>query len=299
MNCEAAMNKHRIAFSVLKSARAFLESAVGFLCRGAAEERNFAILHLATSLELLIKAVVAAEDPNWLVAGSKPVSDDAFARGDFKSISFDRAINLLTASRYVRLTPCQVQHLTALRHMRNRVTHFLEAGDDIETRSVLGAGIHLFIEIYTAGFIDDRSDSGKWVRDIATALNQCEEFVHERLEHLASSLQRAERLRTCYFSECSNCLQDAAVIECENLTCLFCGSSETISACAGLVSQDGSVEMCPACSRLSVAYHRWEVEEPTYECICCGYFRGPELRWSDAQVLRVEASSCGPSRDGI
>jgi len=66
--------------------------------------------------------------------------------------------------------------------------------------------------------------------------------------------------------------------------CLFCCHGMTVQEFAELISDDGSVEACPECNRQAVARHQWKDREPTYECFCCGYFRGPELKWTDGKA---------------
>lgn len=246
---------------------------------GVESDIPFAVLHLMTALELLLKARVAIKDPLLLVANGKSVTVESFSRGDFRSIGVEDAIELLTGANLLNLTDRQVKQLTTLRSMRNRVTHFVHGAGSIEARTALGAGIHLFIEIHNAEFSDDEVYSRRSMRSLAEDLRQCDEFVRERLDQLSYQLNSSTRPRTRYFSECLYCLQDATVITGENITCLFCGRTATVQDTADLYSNGETVEFCPVCERPSVVCHLNSGDEPTYECICCGYFRGPEIRW--------------------
>lgn len=284
MQVEGPMN-YKHGFALLANARAFLESATEYVGRNEVDEKRFAVLHLVTALELLLKARLAMNDPRLLVSHGKPVTDDAFERGDFHSVGMERAIELMTNAGVLNLSDRQLRQLATLRAMRNRVTHFVDAASAVETRSALGAGLHLFIEIHNAEFSDDDVYRAKPMGEITEELSRCDEFVKERLEHLSARLQSAVRPRTHWFDECSNCLQDATVIIDENVNCLFCGTTSTIRDHAECISDDSKVESCPACSRASVACHRWPTGEPTYECICCGHLKGRAIQWQDASGL--------------
>lgn len=271
---------YRHGFALLDNARAFLESAVDLVRRAEAEEKRFAILHLVTALELLLKARIAMKDPRLLVRG-KPVTEEAFERGDFKSVGMEEAIKLLTSKGLLCLSARQLNQLTTLRNMRNRTTHFVDGANTVEARAAIGAGVHLFIEIHNAEFTDDEVCRTYPMQKVAEELSRCDEFVNERLGHLGGHLHGSARPRTHYFDECHNCLQDAAVIIEESIRCLFCGATVAIRDHAQLISEDSTVAPCPECKRDSVACHCRGGKESTYECICCGYFRGPEIHWAD------------------
>lgn len=275
------MSKYKYGFALLANARAFLESAVEFVRRGDPDEKRFAILHLVTALELLLKARVAIDDPRLLAARGKPVTEEQLDSGCFRSIGMEEAVDLLTAAGRLALSDHHLKQLSTLRSMRNRVTHFIDTADQVDARAALGAGLHLFIEIHNAEFSDDDVYRAKSMMRIAEDLREFGDFVKERLGDLSAQLKANERPKTRHLDECSNCLQDATVILGETFKCLFCDSVDTIAGYTELISDDSSVGVCPTCSRPSVARHQWRDQDPTYECICCGYFRGPELRWVD------------------
>jgi hypothetical protein len=265
--------------ALLANARAFLESATEYVGRNKVDEKRFAVLHLVTALELLLKAKLAMKDPRLLISRGRSVSDEAFERGDFHSVGMEGAIELMTDAGQLKLSARQLRQLATLRSMRNRVTHFVEAAGTVETRAALGAGLHLFIEIHNAEFDDDEVYRAKPMREVTEELSRCDEFVKERLEHLSACLQSAIRPRTHWFDECSNCLQDATVIIDDSVKCLFCGTTSTIRDFAECISDDSKVESCSACGRASVACYRWPNGELTLECICCGHFQGREIKW--------------------
>jgi hypothetical protein len=62
-------NKCKYAFALQRNSRTFIESAVEYARQGYPENWKFAVLHLNTALELILKARLALEDYRQLVAG--------------------------------------------------------------------------------------------------------------------------------------------------------------------------------------------------------------------------------------
>ena len=276
---EGALMRFKFAFELLENARSFLESAADYIQDGG-DQHRFALLHLATAIELLLKARLALEDHKLLVVGTKPVTDEAFARGDFRSVNLDEAIERLEGLGQLAITPSQRAQLVALRNMRNRVTHFVPPVDAVEAKAALAIGVSLFVDIHNAEFADEDVYKAKPMQRILEELSKSKDFIHARHAHIAERLRRSARPRTHHLDERPRCLQDAAAIVAENIECFFCGLSRTVHDCTWLLSEDGTVGACPACGRTSVARHAvGKGTEPTFECFCCGQFTGPELNW--------------------
>jgi hypothetical protein len=294
------MSKYKYSLALLDSARAFLESGVQHACSAKSNgwkfeakigrmqptdawatksgEWKFALLHTVIALELLAKARIAFEDPHRIVRGK--VDDLHFEQGEFQSINIDEAFRRAG----FRLTGRPLAAFTALKAARNRLVHFRETSSPEETKALVAAGLHLFFDLHETHFSDEQAPRGaKCMVELAQDLSTFRDFVACRMEDLASRLQSADRPRTRHLSECQRCLQEADVIVDESVVCLFCGYRQSIQDCAAWLSKDCSVELCPVCNRPAVAKNRYtKNEEPTYECFCCGYFRGPEPPgWND------------------
>jgi hypothetical protein len=260
-------SKYKYAFALLGNGRAFVESTVELARKGYAENWKFAILHLATALELLLKARLAIEDHRLLVDGKRHVSDRQFDDGDFNSVTVDECIKRLAQHSQFALTIRQRHTLSQLRILRNRVAHFTEPGDDAALKAAVAAGLNLFIELNEAAeFRDDETYGTKSVRELITALNEYEDFVKERMSALAERLQSASRPKTHHADECSFCLQDAAVIDGEKFRCLFCSYQTTLRDFAEARSDNDRADVCPDCSRHSVLISQWKDQKPTHEC---------------------------------
>jgi len=277
------MSRCRHALALLGSARQFLESAVRHACERDAGEWKFALLHTTTALELLAKARIALENPHLIARGE--VDDLRFDRGEFQSVNLDEAFRRLKKTTGFSLSAKQRTALNKLKASRNRLVHFMDSATEEETRALVASGLALFFELHEAEF---RNEEDPWraisMVELAEELSKLRDFVACRMANLADRLQGSERPRTLHFSECQRCLQEADVIIGDSVICLFCGDGLTIREAAELISDDQSIEDCPVCHRPAVAKHQGpRGREATYECFCCGYFRGPEIRWGDGR----------------
>lgn len=272
---------HAVAFGLLKSSRTFFDVAVEHVKGDRVGEYYLAVLPLATALELILKARLALEDPALLPRGSRvPTATDLDA-GKFRTVSSDETIKRLANSEILKLTERQKRHHASLRNIRNRAVHYVDSTPSEDIRVAVGAGLQLWFSIHDSAFYGDEVYQAKAMTDVLAELIHFERFVAERMYELREFLDCSARPRTRYFDECSVCLQDAAVLTNNHIRCLFCRHSATIRDWAKLISDTRSVENCVKCECDSVIFRRWHSQELTRECICCGYFTGPEVNWCD------------------
>lgn len=278
-------SKYKYAFALQRNSRAFIESAVEHAQRGYCEEWKFAVLHLNTALELLLKARLAIKDHRHLVAGKAQVTDRQFDEGAFRSVGIDECLERLANTGLLTLAPAQRRSIETLQCLRNRIAHYVDQDDTVAMKAVVAAGVNLYIEIHNAEFKKDEDPYGaRPLRDLVVDLHKLDDFVKERLSTLAPRLHAATRPRTHHLDECSCCMQDAAIVDGDDVICLFCGDQMTVMEFAASRSDDDVSRRCPDCGRPSVLKEQRRGKEPTYECFVCGYFRGPELKWSDGKV---------------
>ncbi len=285
---------------LLDNARAFAESAIEYAQRNDPEQWMFMILHLATALELLLKAKLALRHQKYLVVGKTPVTQRQFDEGDFKSVDVEECMKRLKRHCGFELNDHQRRVITALRNLRNRFAHYVELSRDTASyKAAAAAGLNLFIDLTDSEFSDIESYGAKTTPQMVEALTRYEEFVRARLTSLQASLRSSMRPVTRHLDECSVCLQDAAIIDSDVIRCSFCGRESSIREVAVLHSE-GAVGVCQVCGRESMCIHGQEGRDPTRECLCCGYFTGPELKWADwrnefRQIPRLHSNrSCLP-----
>ena len=277
------MSRYKHPFALFGSARQFLESAVRHARERDPDEWKFALLHTTTALELLAKARIAFEDPHEIALGD--VDDLRFDRGEFRSINLDEAFRRLKELSGFSLSASHKASLAKVKAARNRLVHFTDGASAEETRALVAFGLDLFFELHESEFGDEEDPWGaRSMADLIWDLSEFRDFVACRMASLGPRLKSAERPQTRHLAECQRCLQEADIIADDSAMCLFCGYKLSIRDWTESLSDDQSVEDCPVCHRPAVAkHHILENGNTTYECFCCGYFRGPEIKWSDGK----------------
>lgn len=277
------MSNYKHAIVLFKNARQFVESAVSHARTHNQDDCRYAILHATIAIELLAKSRLAFEDPQLIAIES--VDPQRFEHGNLQSINIADAFRRLTKITRFCLSSRHRAALKRLTDARNRLIHFRFIATEKETQALVASGLDIFFEIHEREFAEEEDPyRAKSMTTLAQDLSEFREFVSCRTETIAERLRTFERPRTLHFSECGGCLQEADVLVDDTLICLFCGEKRAIRDCAEMLGADRSVEKCPVCHRSSVAKYQMGMgEEPTYECFCCGYFRGPEIEWSDGR----------------
>jgi len=143
---------YKYAFGLQRNSRAFIESAVEYTSQGYRENWKFAILHLNTALELILKATLAMDDHRHLVAGKEQVTDRQFDEGAFRSIGIEECLERLAKGGLLTLDATQRQTIDALQRLRNRIAHYIEPDDAPAMKAIVAAGVNLFIEVHDAAF---------------------------------------------------------------------------------------------------------------------------------------------------
>ena len=153
----------------------------------------------------------------------------------------------------------------------------------------MSSGLDVFFHLHEVEFGDEDDPWGaRSMADLAHDLSEFHDFVVCRMASISDRLKSLERPRTLHVSECQRCLQEADIISGDDIVCLFCGYRLSIRDRTELLSDDHSVEDCPVCHRPTVATHKMKKgQEATHECFCCGYFRGPEIKWVDGEGRQV------------
>lgn len=119
--------------SLVKSAFDFFEQAV----RQHNSKPKYAILHLATSVELFLKARLMAEHWTLIISPKKSPTFDQLRSGDFVSVtlaeSLERLQGVLPSEE--KLSKDAVSEFEALAKERNKIAHFFHSGLEADESS--------------------------------------------------------------------------------------------------------------------------------------------------------------------
>ncbi len=182
--------KYKYAFGLLGNARAFVESAVDYARQDRQDQWKFAIVHLTTALELLLKG--ASRHRGSQAPGGRegqgfrsPVRSRRLSQHRHRGL-----IKKLTQTIQFSLSNRQRQVLSTLRSLRNRVRHYIDPSDTIALKVAVAAGLNLFIEINHAEFPDDDPYGAGKIPQFVEELQKYDDFVKERLSSLSDAFVR-------------------------------------------------------------------------------------------------------------
>ena len=233
---------NNVQYTLLDNALDYLVQASKHAGEASPRDWKFALLHLASGVELLLKAKLQQE--HWSLIFAKPdqVSKALFASGQFQSIDSRTAIERLSKAAGIDLSPEDRNLLESIRTYRNRVQHFAIDVEEQAIKSLMGKGFAFtvrFIEQSLSGAIDDRGKS--LVQDIVVGLKEYEEFTSERMNQLLDELSQFKDYAFCF-----RCDQCALGLGNGNPRCLFCGLTSSPEEIAFL-GDERWLGVCPEC----------------------------------------------------
>jgi hypothetical protein len=251
-----------VSFPLLENGLDFLASAVEHL-RGDPSPRDlkYALLHLASGIELVLKERLRLHDPAQLYDRPAKFNQADFEAGNFYSANSAETVKRLITRAGVTIPEGAQTTLQLLREKRNRVEHFglndTEAAISSVTARILGFGLD-----FIAAELDDDGLSAEVteeLRGIREALPELQTFVSERWNEIRQDVDAA----TTAVVACAGCGEEAAIID-DGPRCRFCGYSaeaETgaddfahavVGASKYEAAHDGMpwvVSTCPECDR--------------------------------------------------
>jgi hypothetical protein len=272
----------KLSHALLRSSHDFIQSAVKYANEADGTSWKFAVLHLASSIELLLKSKLAEEHWSLVFANPDKASIDNLQTGEFQSVDIDTLLKRLKGVDRIRLSDRDTTFIKKLKSIRNKIIHFHININENTIASLTAQGLNTYIEFH------DRNIAPNWVEystfghELSRKLIEFKGFVKTRMGELSAKLDSSHRPKTNYFWECSQCLQDATVFTEEmKLKCLFCGHSTDIVEMAELLSDDQMVRHCPSCNTKSYIVTSVKEDQTNSECLICGYFVGSPQRFID------------------
>ncbi len=271
----------KLTLSLIENSFDFLESSIKYSKGTENRDWKYALLNLASAIELMMKAVLEQEHWSLLFEDIKKANKSIMEQGDFKSVNFDTAIERIKSIVGITFSPTDEKYIEKIRKKRNRITHFSVELHIEEVKSVVAKGIGIFIKLYK------QTDTAENVEDklhiINTELLGFQKYVKLRLAEIEKEISGMER--PGIFLTCPSCLQETIVIDTkyDELCCKFCGAEFSYKDMASYAS-DGYSGPCPACNNGALAYLSHAGDSGEYICTKCDF--------SSEENYNIVCSSC-------
>lgn len=282
----------QVQFTLLENGLDFVWSVVEHLSTAASKrELKYALLHLVSGIELVLKERLRREDWKLLFERPELASETKYKSGDFVSVKSDVLIERLQEFCDVEFSDDEVLALRTIRRKRNRFEHF--SGDESAEAVIVStaAALSVILDFMRKELDGDLTGPEKTLLgDIRGKLAQLDEFVDSRQKIIAPELAEAYAVLTC-----PACQQEALTID-DGDECLFCGykaegavaANDYVTNIMGLdrfrFEKDGGVwpvGFCPDCDWQACV----DADSAGYLCFGCG------SRWQQGEL--DECGRCG------
>jgi hypothetical protein len=238
---------------ILEMALNFFESSVDYISNQNSKlhELQFSIIHLSSSIELMLKAILVEEHWSLVIDDLKEINKNKFLSGNFKSINVNEALE-----RVSNICGCQIddkkkRELKKLFNDRNKIIHI---GSGLNREHAIAVLIGTYSFIYD--FVNDSNlfelESALELRykEIKDKIQKLDKFITDRLNHIKNDLKTDSVI-----VRCPNCWQQAVILESDSRSCLFCrekyNKSEFLSAyIESFIASDffyHPFSTCPSC----------------------------------------------------
>lgn len=258
----------QLKFSLFENSLDFLKRAMRY-AQDDAERANwkYALLHLVSGLELLMKELLRREHWSLLFQNIDEASEEKLTKGNFKSVDAETAIKRLESIVGFALFDAEKPDLRRLRDLRNRVQHF---DMDIKLQQ-LQAHVARGLAIYAAICQRYGNDLAELPHEIAHGILDFEKGVHERMKSIRPQLDASTR-PTRRFGQCHKCWQDAVVFADDVCAqCVFCGHEfyeleDLVNACS-----EGPMGDCPECEDGMLGFVAYTNDDGEIFCARCDF----------------------------
>lgn len=256
----------KLKLSLIENSKDFIKSAIGYAQQEESRAWKYAILNLASGIELIIKAILEKEHWSLLFENIDNASKEKLETGEFRSVDFGIAVNRLKTIIGIQISPKEDQYLKKIRNIRNRITHLSIEINLEELKSIVARGLSIYIELNK--HVAEQEAADEFGYYLNTQLMDFEKFVNVRLSTLESSLESSER-PTPRFLSCPDCMQNTLIIDGEDVRCRFCGMETDLKGLAD--STEGHSGPCPICEGGELGFILYNNEEGELICVKCGF----------------------------
>lgn len=218
----------KVTFDILENGLDFITEAVTVINSSSDHKRlKYAVIHLCSGVELILKEVLKNKDWRFLFQEIKEAKPELLQSGDFESISFMKSINRLESECKIRFNEDDKKTLIELRLKRNKIEHF-KIDEKVSALKSLSAKILNFLIQFIHANINLTSISAlskKYIRTLPKELLKFNSFVTERNQIIKTKYDQKVK-KNIIAIKCPDCLQKTLFID-SHMTCLFCNYSNS------------------------------------------------------------------------
>lgn len=297
-----------IEFALLENSLDFIESGLRHISRAQNKrDLKYATLHLASGIELVLKARLEREDWRLLFIEPEEADERRYTTGDFKSIGMDTCIDRFVDECGIEIRPEDRATLTSFRRKRNRFEHFaiIDTKEAVEASAV--SVLSIVLDFVNREFEHDElsEEESRLLEAIRTSIAEFRRFTEERLQIISPRIKEA-RGEYGAIVQCPLCLQKSLSAD-VNVECLFCGyKAEAEDAAEMFIANvlqesryrafkegyDYPLYLCPNCDNQALVdkgISGGMAPQVQFVCFACGF------EWLEGDLRVCEL--CGNPKD--
>lgn len=252
-----------LQFDLVENGIDFISSGVEHILNDKSHiQLKYAILHLSAGTELLLKEVLKNE--HWTLIFDKldTAKLDLLKSGDFKSVDLETSIIRITNICKINISTKDISILRQLKKLRNKIEHFGFDENLNVIKSIASRVLCLILNFINENLLHKElsATAQGGIEMLKTNMGRFKEFAILRTAQIKESLNNS---REKYKIEsCPLCRQAALVLN-SDISCLFCGYSDTPLNIAELYAENILGEYAHNCITDGGDF-------PVIECIHCG-----------------------------
>ncbi|MEU0894219.1 hypothetical protein [Streptomyces massasporeus] len=245
--------------------------------RVSARDLKYAVLHLQSAAEVLLKARLQREHWSLIFKDPGSATREKFEAGDFESCTIVGAVSRLRDIVGLGLSDKDVKALNGLTKSRNALQHYglSTSGPAMEARAaeVLDFLVGFLDEQFLLEMGEDEREliDTHYMNRIRGGLSDIQAFVKKRMNRLRSELEE----NSPRVVSCPQCFQYALLVDGERNRCHFCGidwGDRAVQRVAhGLFFE--SLRVCPKCDMETLVMGVPTAYDPDFAmnlCFACG-----------------------------
>ena len=214
--------------------RALVQNGLRFIRQSAGDlphQKEFAIAHFATGLELLLKARLFVEHWSLIAVSPHTCNWALLMSGGLKTVPASELCSAITTITGEPLKHAEVAFKKVFDH-RNRVLHWFPDDDLAALTAEQCRAWHKLYRLLTGTWAESFAEFKEEIESVEKALRIHHEYLQARFD--AEQRQLQGRLRAGQIASCPSCRFDAAVLthstsHASEFCCVVCESAGTLA----------------------------------------------------------------------